>query len=391
MTNEPQSIVDGVEDKDGNTLIPLSRGYTYIFYSSSGFFIVSNSSGRGVCNKNGEELISPKRGYDNVVVQKDYISVGKNRKEGACDLTGKEIISPTRGYDHVIFLKKYNYYGVKKNGKCGACDYTGKEVVTPIYDDDILYYSGKYHYKDANGNFVEINPNSSSSSSYASSSSTSSSRPSSTTTSTSSRPSTSTASSTTSRYGSLIKSGTYTSSGVINVMGNISAVGYPYLTKFDVYTNYLVDETGNAYPLSETLKFEGVNCRSYKCNNDLFYIYGDDQKIRKLEYQTILGIRTSTISYYMPGDVRAAYSAPSTPNTGGGTTYGGSSSAGAKSTGLQSCKVCYGTGNCQTCTGRGWVINHYTNKYSPCSTCNNEQGTSPKRGKCYACKGTGKR
>jgi|GEM_PF-4771181 hypothetical protein len=49
----------------------------------------------------------------------------------------------------------------------------------------------------------------------------------------------------------------------------------------------------------------------------------------------------------------------------------------------QTCTVCYGTGNCQTCLGSGYYYNEFTGDRMDCPTCNNQDG------KCWHCGGTG--
>lgn len=61
--NTKQGTKEGAEDYNHNTLIPLSRGYTFIVYH-------------------------PREGLSG------YFCVWKNDKIGACDATGKEVISP---------------------------------------------------------------------------------------------------------------------------------------------------------------------------------------------------------------------------------------------------------------------------------------------------------
>lgn len=82
-----------------------------------------------------------------------------------------------------------------------------------------------------------------------------------------------------SNYGTLLKGGTFTYTGIMNVMGTYATSG-PYLTKFHVYTNYIVDEFGKAHPFSGIQNYEGVNGRTYKSNNNLVFIWGDDQNAR---------------------------------------------------------------------------------------------------------------
>ena len=72
--------------------------------------------------------------------------------------------------------------------------------------------------------------------------------------------------------------------------------------------------------------------------------------------------------------------------TSGGTNS--SSSPNSYGTRKKDCRVCYNTGLCQGCNGRGEVINSYTNRWSYCNTCNKnyQNANNPRRkGKCYAC------
>ena len=48
----------------------------------------------------------------------------------------------------------------------------------------------------------------------------------------------------------------------------------------------------------------------------------------------------------------------------------------------ESCHICYGSGKCSTCNGKGYVISAYTQKYVDCVNCTN--------GKCNKCNGSGK-
>lgn len=111
----------GAESSSGKTLVPLSKGYTFIMYTSNsiGCLYVQKDNHEGIYSKDGRELISTDRAYDSVTL---YTS---------------------------------GYFGVKKNGKEGACDLSGKEVVPPVYSDLILS-SGVYNTKDSNGNWVPI-------------------------------------------------------------------------------------------------------------------------------------------------------------------------------------------------------------------------------------------
>lgn len=382
--------VGGAENKNGKTIIPLSRGYEFITYWN-GMFHFGKNKKEGVCDKNGKEIISISRGYDNVFVSSDnYIEVTKNGKVGVCNLNGKELISPSRGYDKFLYCDDDNalYYKIEKDGKQGICDLTGKELIAPIYN--FIYRSGgEFKYNDSNKHTHTIPINSTSSNASAFSSSNS--RTSSSSTSTTSRnyssttsSSSSSSSSSTSRYGKLLKSGTFTFTGVMYGAAGYSSSGMPFLTSFKIYENYLVNEQGNAYPFFGMQTFDGVSSRGYKCNDDCFFYYGSDGVLRQQDFMTVMGVRIGTVSIIMPGDVRAAYTSVSSPS-GGGFNSGGSSSSGSQRQRKKDCRVCHNTGICQTCNGRGWIDNPYVDRVHPCTFCNNDKGNAPNRGKCQSC------
>lgn len=95
------------------------------------------------------------------------------------------------------------------------------------------------------------------------------------------------------------------------------------------------------------------------------------------------------LACYGSGKVNAAvaeeYVKQRALNGGSGNNYAPRNSSGTRK---KDCRVCYNTGNCQTCLGRGEVVNQYTGKWSYCNTCNKnyENANNPrKKGKCYAC------
>lgn len=126
----------GAQSKSGTTLIPLSRGYTFICYHT---------------------------------MDGGWFSVDKGNKEyGVCDITGKEIIAPGR-YDDAYYRNKdgYVYVDVKLNGKEGVCDGNGREIIAPRYES-LICSDGVFEYKDASGNWVSTGVSLDGSSSYAS-------------------------------------------------------------------------------------------------------------------------------------------------------------------------------------------------------------------------------
>ncbi len=68
-------------------------------------------------------------------------------------------------------------------------------------------------------------------------------------------------------------------------------------------------------------------------------------------------------------------------STGGGT---GSSSKTTTKTYQKTCRLCHGSGKCNTCNGKHRYLNPLTNKYVTCPNCRTD-------GRCSACGGTGKR
>lgn len=61
-----------------------------------------------------------------------------------------------------------------------------------------------------------------------------------------------------------------------------------------------------------------------------------------------------------------------------------SSSSSSKQSSGKSCHLCYGTGKCRNCDGKGWHTGFSLNEHVKCGNCN-------QTGKCSACGGTGKR
>lgn len=68
-------------------------------------------------------------------------------------------------------------------------------------------------------------------------------------------------------------------------------------------------------------------------------------------------------------------------STGGGT---GSSSKTTTKTYQRNCRLCHGSGKCNTCNGKHRYLNPLTNKYVTCPNCRTD-------GRCSACGGTGKK
>lgn len=151
----------GAQDIEGNNIIPLSRGYDYpcIYITTyDGWFKVSKNGKNGVCDKNGKELLKPKK-YDDVSFSKIGDSLNGSYvfevaikdqyghlKHGVCNKNGKEFI-PLK-YDYILGTIA-NCYIVKLNGLHGILDSLGKEII-PIQYRRITSFNDKYFKIDKN-------------------------------------------------------------------------------------------------------------------------------------------------------------------------------------------------------------------------------------------------
>ena len=138
----------GAEDEKGKTIIPTSKGLTYLRYDcaddSFGAFIVIRNSDYGVFSVAGKEIIPIGKYPSSIILNSDgFFRFEVNGKRGACDLSGKEIIPASRGYDTILHMDKY--YHVSRDGKAGACNLSGKELISPDRGyDSIMMREGGY-------------------------------------------------------------------------------------------------------------------------------------------------------------------------------------------------------------------------------------------------------
>ena len=111
----------GAEDKNGKTLIPISRGYSKCFY------------------------------------HKGWIYVRRNGAEGVCDISGKEIIAPDK-YSFVNFHPEEGHtgwFGVKIDEEEGACDMTGREII-PCKFKSIVFAANCFQHKNSAGDWIKF-------------------------------------------------------------------------------------------------------------------------------------------------------------------------------------------------------------------------------------------
>lgn len=387
--------VYGVQDKSGKTLIPLSRGYTRLYYFCGKFHVGKNDYA-GACDLNGHEAIPLSRGYDNVCFHTrdgigGYYTVMKNDFAGACDINGKEVISPSRGYTFVCFHNQQGhvgYFGVEKNEMKGACDVNGKEIIAPQYKS--LFYStngftsensqGYYAVGmdlDSQGNAFTVNvetSNNSNSSSYSSSSSTYSSTPSTPTVKELFEEAYNTPNSEAQlkfdRYQKVLQADPTNVYGYKSlVLNNIGCL----------YDNLGDKKNARAY-------FEAaltVNPNNENAKSNLKNVKREIRNERLSNIGNALSTIGNALGNMNTGQIGGSYN--SYQGTSG--TYGNSSggySGGSSSNVTKSCSFCAGSGKCsgsRRCRGSG-----------KCNYCNGEKITSTAGHyhECGACHGSGK-
>ena len=344
----------GAQSMSGTTFIPLSRGYTFIYYhdTDGGWFSVE---------KDG------KSGY------------------GACDITGREIVAPGR-YDMAYYRNDdgYEYCRVELNGKQGICDMNGREIIAPKYESLIYSNDGVFEYKNASGNWVStgISLPKSSSTNYAS-----------TTTTTTSGGSSSSGSSSGSDKGKLLYEGWYNGGpSVLNGMSSPDVIG-PYKVK--IYENELDIITGG-----DTYYFTGTNNGKRK-----YSIYGNPNNSQNVFADLIVddSYNLTLYRYHPVGTETKKYTrADSSPvNTtqggyyGSGDNYGGYNNGSSGTNGGNSgntqtsqpkqhkCGVCGGSGRVVKTDGPSFGNTKY------CSECGRTVPDNHYHTTCPSCQGKG--
>jgi hypothetical protein len=375
---------EGAESIDGKTLIPLSRGYSFICYHPKDY-------GLG------------------------YFGVEKNGKEGACDLNGKEVIAPERGYDDVTLHLESStkgYYGVMKNGKKGACDLKGKEVVAPLYNN-LIYDDETFEYKDAQGKWQQLGI---SLDNYDFASNYNPSKKATPNKNKDKSTSTSTSSYSSARFNNFSLEHNVPNGGRTMLKANYDlevsgCKGHKMLVYFNI-----LDENKNRI-MSVYTKLSKAPYPTTQWNNTWIGIYNDriyakqgrhtyyaqlsvvDKKTKKtLATSELITFEMTGSQQYNNYTPQYQYNIPPSnyqqPNNNNNNNQGGSYRISCTRCGGDGrCRGygntvaymnmhCAGTGKCSTCLGKGYTINHYTNNNMVCPTCNGN-------GKCKQCGGTG--
>lgn len=273
--------------------------------------------------------------------------------EGAEDLNGRTLIPTSRGYSSVMYYqKREGYFMIYRNGGFGLCKKDGVEIISPnrnyssisIINDNYIEVTRK----DATGDYLN---------------------------------------------------------GACDFNGKELVAPVHKRLVYSAGKFYDLDDNAQMHPVSESSSETSyVSSSSGSRPVSTTRAETPQPNSSNTEQMVLCPVCNGlgTINYY---DLGVSVTCPVCNKTGRiplslaaeaakqqmnrGTSSGGNyNSSGSYGTRKKDCKVCHNTGICQSCNGRGSVINGYTGKWSYCNTCNknyvNENNPS-KKGKCYAC------
>lgn len=150
-------------DKTGQPVIPYERGYSEINIITSirhitwgmwleiDCFIVQKNGRYGVCDAQGNEIITPNRNYTKIVFSDTIpkrFNVWKEQIQGICDIRGKEVIPTSRKFSSVKLVENLNrrYFITRKDGCQGIYDSKWRELISTnsgyskaYFDSDNIY------------------------------------------------------------------------------------------------------------------------------------------------------------------------------------------------------------------------------------------------------------
>lgn len=378
----------------------------------------------GVCNKNGELLLSPK--YDWISDIDDLhgdllIIFRENAKSGVADIYGNEIVPPVYDYVHVYKSENLKYFVVKLNNKTGICDGNGIEIIPAMYDG-ISYFNGEFR-NFVNGQFAEVidvdryaNPeekitmhNNQWVLSY---------------------------------KGKIFSQHPYNELVWVKDKNRYYGTIYGYSTYIDLagkeensIAKRIFDE---AYAMSganfqekfilynRVVELDSNNREGYKAlalnNIGVMYAEAGDENTalayydKSAQWGNSYGIsnaksirdaraaaeraeRSQRISDALTQISNSLSTMSSTLQQNSINNYnynddGGSSNSGGSSNVRRTshCTKCAGSGSCAKCGGDGYVLGKFSQEFEPCSSCN-FKGRTPKskQGKCTYCNGTGRK
>lgn len=366
----------GIEDLEGNTLVPVIYDDVYYWtdsYDGTHFFKTERTPYVGAYSPDGKEIIPMERKYTKVYLHTPFQSMGKETYAksgfvyfkvernggliGICDASGTEVIAPTRKYSSLIFNRASDGYPNYKpidiywidagvGGEYKILDINGNdksELKNPCsgYPDKGFDVETSYNYFSESlywpfGTSGSITSSSSSSTSKSSSSSSSSS----TTSSSSSHSNDETPVSVKYHY---TKSG----KGQSQNTGQWTDAIAPEECEVEFFDNFItVNGVRNQYvKKSGSWKVYGGQSMGWGGNSTTFYYYVDANKNMKqvCESYSPYGFDTFVYPMSMNGD-------PTPYNNSSSTTYNNSSSSNnSGNTNTQpsrqfKCAYCNGTG-----------------------------------------------
>lgn len=362
----------GVYNIDGEEILSPNKGYTYWSYegdNEQGYFQVNKGDLKyGFCDLNQHEIIAPgKYSYAHYNVN-GFFKVKKGNYEGICDLNGKELIAPNKytSISHINFSDEPHWFSVKKDGFEGAYSMAGNELVPALYKD--LYYDNDegFYYEDDNGNDIALN----------------------------------------------VKIESDYSNGNSEYLKNLFNQAYntpdsEAQTKFDLYVQVIEADAGNK---------EGYQVVAYNNIGSLYESLGDLKNARAY-YEKSLQIQPSyelaqknlkriknqqrfeRLNNFANALGQAANELGNANTLQNGNSYNNgtiqnnvnaSGSKQIRKVTTRKCTHCAGTGECKTCMGRGYILGKVDQEWRPCPSCNyGGTASKEKKGKCTFCKGTG--
>ena len=372
LTGEPY----GAMDVNGRIIIPVK--YDLVVYHSDeehedhGYFGVELNESDGVYSKDGTYLIPTTRGYTSIYYYDGGFSVENGNYIGFCDCNGQEIISPKRGYD-AVYRKKEGYYRVKKNGNEGVCNIYGQEIVATVYKS-VIYSNNEFVCVDNSLNIHNLNIDINGKSLDM--------------TTDVRNVSTKGLSGTQGASSGLLFEGTYTISNrgyCAELGGYTDPIGVGQVVNVKIYNNYIIVggerhnhvKTSNGYYI-----YGNLNNTYYKVNSQTF-----NMSMHMSMYNQFTGF-TNTWTYAMEKGEVIFNIQPNNNNYNNSTENGGNQN---NSTTIQSSGRT--PQKCGACDGKGWipstsgVASFGQDKW--CSECRKKVPASHYHETCPSCKGKG--
>ena len=145
-----------IKNELGDVIVPPTHGYIYY---EKGFFVISRLDIYAAYDKKGRNIIPFTREYSFIFIDDysdglKYIKFRKGSKKsgykyGVCDLNGNEVISAEKGYDYIHLNQEDGipFFKVKKGRKYGVCNGAGEEITPPIHKYVRLGKANKVHKK----------------------------------------------------------------------------------------------------------------------------------------------------------------------------------------------------------------------------------------------------